>query len=107
MKLHPDKVSAQIDTAVANNPSKDRLIRQYQADLDHDTLERLENIQIPTLVTVGTFDLAAPPLYAREVAQRISGAELIIFENGGHLHNVENPEEFNLATLDFLRRNSR
>ncbi len=47
-----------------------------------------------------------PPLYAREVAARIPGAELVVFEGGGHLHNVENPQEFNRVTLDFLQRHS-
>ena len=45
-------------------------------------------------------------MYAREVTARIPGAELIVFEGGGHLHNVENPQEFNRVTLDFLRRHS-
>ena len=104
MLRHPELVAQQIDTAVRNNPSNLSLIRQYQADLQHDALDRLHRIQVPTLVTVGSFDLATPPLYACEVAQRIPGAELVVFDRGGHLHNVENPQEFNRVTLDFLRR---
>jgi pimeloyl-ACP methyl ester carboxylesterase len=107
MQRRPDLVSDQIDTAVTNNPSRAPLIRQYRADLEHDAVDRLHRIQIPTLVTVGSFDLATPPLYAREVADRIPGAELIVFAGGGHLHNVENPEEFNRVTLNFLRQHSR
>jgi pimeloyl-ACP methyl ester carboxylesterase len=106
MQRHPDLLSDQIDAAVRSNPSAAALIRQYQADLDHDCLERLDQIHSPTLVTVGSFDLAAPPLYAHEVADRIPGAELVVFEGGGHLHNIENPQEFNEVTLEFLRRHS-
>uniref|UniRef100_UPI0024BAF4A9 alpha/beta fold hydrolase n=1 Tax=Marinovum algicola TaxID=42444 RepID=UPI0024BAF4A9 len=61
-------------------------------------------IRVPTLVTVGSFDVAVPPLYAREVAAAIPHSRLVIFEDGGHLHNVENPDEFNCVTLDFLHR---
>jgi len=74
------------------------------ADLHHDTEDRLAAIRVPTLVTVGSFDVALPPLYSREVAAAIPNAELVIFENGGHLHNVEQPDEFNRVTLQFLKR---
>ncbi|MBW2122524.1 MAG: hypothetical protein JRH07_11845 [Deltaproteobacteria bacterium] len=77
---------------------------QYRADLNHDALRRLHQIQAPTLVTVGSFDVAVPPMYGREVAEVIPHAEFVIFEGGGHLHNVEHPEEFNRVTLDFLKR---
>jgi len=60
--------------------------------------------EVPTLITVGSFDLALPPMYAQEVAAAIPNSELVIFQNGGHLHNIEQPEEFNRVTLDFLHR---
>ncbi len=101
---HPDKVRAQIDAIVANAPSRESLIEQYQADIEHRTLERLPQISVPTLVTVGSSDIAVPPMYGREVAQAIPGAEFHIAEVGSHLYNSENPEEFNRVTLDFLRR---
>ena len=106
MRRYPGRVAGQIDSIVKGLPSKEALIEQYMADLGHDTLARLANIQAPTLVTVGSFDLAAPPIYGREVAAAIKNAELAVFDGGGHLHNVEAPDEFNRVTLDFLRRHS-
>ena len=106
MALHPDRVEAQIDAIVKAAPYREILKEQYRADLTHDTLERLDRIQVPTLVTVGSFDVALPPMYGREVAEAIPGAEFVIFEGGGHLHNMEHPEEFNRVTLDFLSRHS-
>ena len=35
---------------------------------------RLGNIRAPTLVTVGSFDAAVPPIYGREAADAILGA---------------------------------
>lgn len=104
LSTYPQKVADQIRAIVDSAPSKKSLQAQYRADLEHDALDRLPNITVPTLVTVGSFDLALPPMYAREVASAIPNAELVIFEEGGHLHNVENPHEFNRITLDFLRR---
>jgi pimeloyl-ACP methyl ester carboxylesterase len=40
------------------------------------------------------------------MAQRIPGAELVVLEACGHLSNLEQPERFNEALLDFLKRNS-
>ena len=91
---------------MTSNQSSDNLVRLYTANLRHDALDRLHRIAVPTLVTVGTFDLALPPMYSREVADAIPGSELVLFEGGGHLHNLEDPEEFNAVTLDFLCRNT-
>ena len=104
MHRHPDRVEQQIRHIVSNLPDRELLRQQYQADLDHDALGRLHEIKVPTLITVGSFDLALPPMYAQEVAAAIRGSELVIFQDGGHLHNIERPEEFNRVTLDFLRR---
>ena len=104
MRDHPDAVEARIDSIVASAPEKDALLAQYRANLAHDSLDRLGGIRAPTLVTVGSFDVALPPMYSREVAEAIPGAELAIVDGGGHLHNIEQPEEFNRVTLDFLRR---
>ncbi len=104
MRLYPDRVEGRIDSIVNAAPRRRILREQYLADLNHDALDRLSSIRIPTLVTVGSFDLAVPPMYGREVAEAIPNAEFVIFEGGGHLHNIEHPEEFNSVTLDFLEK---
>ena len=103
----PERVARQIDSIVAAAPSKEDLIKLYRANLKHDTLDRLHAIRVPTLVTVGSFDVALPPMYGREVAGAIPRAELVVFEGGGHLHNIEHPEEFNRVTLEFLTRHAK
>ena len=106
MHHHPDRVTKQIDSIVKAAHRKQLLVEQYRADLNHDALHRLRQIRVPTLVTVGSFDLAAPPMYGREVADAIQGAEFVVFDGGGHLHNIEQPDEFNKVTLDFLKRHT-
>ncbi len=54
----------------------------------------------------GEEDTVYPPELAREMAQRIPGAELLMFERTGHLANLEQPERFNKAVLDFLSRHA-
>lgn len=106
MDHHPDQVAKQMSKIIQNAPEKELLKQQYEANLYHDTLDQLYQIQVPTLITVGSFDLAVPPMYSREVASAIPKSELVVFQNGGHLHNFEQPEEFNKVTLDFLKRNT-
>jgi len=66
--------------------------------------ERLPNIHIPTLVVVGEQDVATPVALARGIHQRIPGAELVILKDAGHLSNIDQPEAFNKAILEFLAR---
>ena len=91
---------------MGSNQSRENLVRLYTSNLRHDALDRLHRIAAPTLVTVGTFDLALPPMYSREVADAIPGSEMVLFEGGGHLHNLEDPGEFNAVTLEFLGKHT-
>jgi pimeloyl-ACP methyl ester carboxylesterase len=61
---------------------------------------------VPTLVITGDEDRVYPLELTRRMAQRIPGAELVVLEGCGHLSNLEQPEQFNAALLDFLTRNS-
>ena len=63
-----------------------------------------ENIGVPTLIVAGANDPLREPGYAQELAARIEGAEVIVYENCGHCPNIEHAERFNGAVLDFLRR---
>jgi pimeloyl-ACP methyl ester carboxylesterase len=66
--------------------------------------ERLPGIHIPTLVVVGEQDVATPVALARDMQQRIPGAELVMLKDAGHLSNIDQPEAFNQAVLAFLAR---
>ena len=87
-------------------PTIESLLGQLHADVQHDTLDRLESIQAPTLITAGELDWLLPERYGREVAKRISGAQFHLFTgpHSSHLNAVEDPEEFLRVTLEFLRR---
>jgi pimeloyl-ACP methyl ester carboxylesterase len=51
----------------------------FQAQLDafmtHDTLDRLGEISVPTLVLAGELDIASPPRFGRVVADGIPNAD--------------------------------
>jgi pimeloyl-ACP methyl ester carboxylesterase len=51
---------------------------------------------------VGADDPSTPPEASRVIEQKIAGASLTVIDNGSHLCNVEQPDAFNRALLDFL-----
>lgn len=72
--------------------------------LPFDRRAALPAIAVPTLVITGDEDRTAAPEVARRMATRIAGAELQILPATGHLLMLEQPEAFDAALLDFLRR---
>ena len=59
------------------------------------------DLEIPTLVLVGADD--KPFLAGTDyMASRIPGATKVVLEGAGHASNIDQPEAFNAAVLDFL-----
>ena len=81
-------------------------VEQWDADLAHDTADRLGQIEAPTLVIVGEQDLLTPPWQGRKVAEAIPGADfhLITGPGSSHAAHIERPDEFNDAVTEFLER---
>lgn len=63
---------------------------------------RLGEIAVPTLVMLGEGDRIVPLPWLEAVSQRIRGARLVRIPGAGHLCNLEQPQEFNRAVLEFL-----
>ena len=80
------------------------LSRQAGAILAHDTVARLADIRVPTLITTGMEDILVPPVSSRELHARIAGSELVTIAEAGHLHFIEQAEAFNGTCLEFLQK---
>jgi pimeloyl-ACP methyl ester carboxylesterase len=57
---------------------------------------------LPTLVIVGDEDELTPPAQARDMADSIPGASLVVIRSAGHLPSLERPVETTDALLAFL-----
>jgi 3-oxoadipate enol-lactonase len=68
-------------------------------DMDHREL--LPKIRAPTLVIAGKHDPATPVEASEYIKSRIPGAALTVLD-AAHLSNVEQPEAYTNAVLDFL-----
>jgi pimeloyl-ACP methyl ester carboxylesterase len=67
-----------------------------------DYLARLAGFRLPCLVVGAELDLAIPPEHSRALAAALPEAELITIPAAGHMANLEQPELFNQALLNFL-----
>ncbi|MFT4044292.1 MAG: proline iminopeptidase-family hydrolase [Gordonia sp. (in: high G+C Gram-positive bacteria)] len=67
-------------------------------------IDRLPQINVPTLVIAGEYDEATPATWAPFV-ERIPGAISHVFPGGSHCTHLEQPEEFRRVVGEFLLRN--
>ena len=70
-------------------------------ELGNTTMEDLHQIKAPTLVIGGERDKALGGDASREIAARIPGAELFMYEQWGH-GLYEEAKDFNRRVFDFL-----
>jgi pimeloyl-ACP methyl ester carboxylesterase len=68
------------------------------------TFAALESIRVPTLLLTGDADMFAPPPVLKMFATHIRHAETVIVPEAGHSTYWEQPEAFNRAVIDFIRR---
>jgi pimeloyl-ACP methyl ester carboxylesterase len=75
-----------------------------QATRNRLTFSLLEMLKVPMLVITGGADLSAPPPLLRFFTARIRNSESLIIPEAGHSAYWEQPEVFNRAVLEFIRR---
>jgi pimeloyl-ACP methyl ester carboxylesterase len=71
----------------------------------YNILDRLTDVEIPTLIVWGRNDLVVPVQDALEYARLIHGSELVVFDRCGHVPMAERPVRFNRLLDRFLAEN--
>lgn len=82
----------------------DALRRSIDCLVGHDVRNRLADIDLPTLVLVGSLDTETPPTYAADIAERVPAARLVEIEGAGHLLAAEAPDVVNELLRDHFSR---
>jgi pimeloyl-ACP methyl ester carboxylesterase len=82
------------------NPSTYR--RALEALTTFDRRAHLPQIHVPTLLVAGEHDRNAPPAMMKKMAGAIAGSTYFEMAGIGHLQNLEAPDEFDAAVLNFL-----
>lgn len=105
---HPEKVTAWIERA-AGLPTQpgdlDIALKRIDMIAAHDTLPRLHQLRQPTLVVCGEHDFCTPPAHSRELADKITNAELVV-PDCGHFVEHEMEGEFFEIVASFIRNRS-
>lgn len=99
-----DSVAAMLPAFPQDAAQMQVTVEQWDADVAHDTLDRLSGITAPTLVVVGEQDLLTPPVQAKAVADAIPGAayELITGPGSSHCLHLERLDDLVGAVGSFL-----
>ena len=100
---HPEAIDEFVEIALHNPMRRDAYLRQLEACRAHDVADRLGEIDAPTLVLHGDVDPLVRIENGRLLAERIPGARLIVYENVGHIPEVECADDFNRDLAAFLQ----
>ena len=65
-------------------------------------IQRLDAINVPTLIIIGERDLPDLHGMANTLVQGIPGAQKVVMPGVGYMVNMEDPERFNEIVLEFL-----
>ncbi|MCJ1676183.1 hypothetical protein MTF65_02160 [Streptomyces sp. APSN-46.1] len=70
---------------------------------ERDVTPRLGELDLPVLITSGRHDLTTPAV-VRPLADGISGAEWVLFEQSSHLPSAEEPDHYREVLTAFLTK---
>jgi pimeloyl-ACP methyl ester carboxylesterase len=88
---------------MAEETGVETFMRQQRAIMRRPDLRpTLAAIRCPTLVLVGEGDELTPPALAREIADGIAGARLVVVPDSGHLSTLEQPAAVSKALVAWL-----
>jgi pimeloyl-ACP methyl ester carboxylesterase len=88
---------------MARNVRAESMRTAVQVMAAADQRDLLHHIAVPTLLIWGELDARSPLSVARQFEEAITDAELVVLPAAGHMSNLEQPQLFNEAVLDFCR----
>ena len=83
---------------------KESYIKTVRANTTRTEYPDAYKITVPTLLVFGEDDRLTPPEFGRAMHAKITGSQFVLIPTAGHLSNIEQPEAFSQAVLDFLQR---
>jgi proline iminopeptidase len=69
-----------------------------------EVLQRLPSVTHPILVLAGRYDRTCSPAGAEAIAEAVPDAELVVFEESGHMTFIEEEDKYVATVSDFITR---
>jgi pimeloyl-ACP methyl ester carboxylesterase len=100
---YPEKLSVALATELIQGANAPGFIDSFEALLTYSYRDKLERIEVPTLIVWGRNDMLVPVADAEAYEHLIGeNAHAVIFEDTGHLPMLERPSRFNELLRGFL-----
>ena len=85
-----------------NGAGRPGFLPAIQGLVGYDILDQLTEVEVPTLIVWGRNDRVVPPQDAVGYGQRLRNSQTVIFDDTGHLPQLERPVRFNRLLEAFL-----
>ena len=85
-----------------SGPGRPGFVEALTNLLGYDILDRLEDVEVPTLIVWGRQDRVVPSSDAAEWGRRLSNSRTVILDETGHVPQLERPVRFNRLLEAFL-----
>lgn len=102
----PDDVAEFNEAMASLDMPVDAYLSQLNVIQQHDAVDRLSGIGVPTLVLAGEEDILIPVRLSRRLHEALPGSSWAEVP-GGHACLWESPDPFNATFLEFVRSHSR
>jgi pimeloyl-ACP methyl ester carboxylesterase len=85
-----------------NGAGKPGFLPAVQGLIGYDMLDQLDEVEVPTLIVWGRNDHVVPPQDAIDYGRHLRNSRTVIFDDTGHLPQLERPARFNRILETFL-----
>ena len=99
---NPQKIREFIEISLRYYQPAHAFERQFAACLKHDTVDRLKNISVPTLIVAGDDDPLVPSENSQILKELMPWAKLQFLPACRHVFFIEDAERFNREVIAFL-----
>jgi pimeloyl-ACP methyl ester carboxylesterase len=99
---HPSRLPAALAAEQLRGAGKPGFMQGFEAVLDYEIRERLQEIACPTLIVWGDRDRLIGVRDADVFAELIPNSRKVVFADTGHVAMLERPKEFNALLAQFL-----
>ncbi|HEX5781379.1 MAG TPA: alpha/beta hydrolase [Solirubrobacteraceae bacterium] len=100
---YPEKLSVPLATELVGGANAPGFVDSFEALMSYSFRDKLERIEVPTLIVWGRNDMLVPVSDAEAYEHLIGeNAHSVIFEDTGHLPMLERPSRFNALLRSFM-----